>query len=142
MDGGRKEEDQADDAASLEKDTTIPSSSIASRFKTPENVTPPVEVQTRVATPPSPTTGDGQSLDVSTLGLSMAKNILIHGSIFKTLLATLFSEYSLGVVFWSGLHSWICAKYLSLEVFPELHAFHGCATYLSLEVFPELHACL
>ncbi|KAI8550586.1 hypothetical protein RHMOL_Rhmol06G0118800 [Rhododendron molle] len=50
LDGGQKEEEEGDDAAS--KDTSIPSSSIASFLQTPEKVSLPLETPIPTATPP------------------------------------------------------------------------------------------
>ncbi|KAI8550435.1 hypothetical protein RHMOL_Rhmol06G0106600 [Rhododendron molle] len=64
LDGGQKGEDEADDAVS--KDTSVPSSSLTSLLQTPEKVS--LDTPSLAATPPGPSSGDGQAIDSSTLG--------------------------------------------------------------------------
>ncbi|KAI8547190.1 hypothetical protein RHMOL_Rhmol07G0175900 [Rhododendron molle] len=65
FDGGQKAEDEADDAVS--KDTSVPSSSLASLLQTPEKVS--LDTPILAATPLGPSSGDGQALDNPLMGL-------------------------------------------------------------------------
>ncbi|KAI8529801.1 hypothetical protein RHMOL_Rhmol11G0002000 [Rhododendron molle] len=66
LDGGQKEEEEGDDAVS--KDTSIPSSSIASLLQTPKKVSFSLETPAPAVTPHGPSSGDGQAIDSSTPG--------------------------------------------------------------------------